>query len=99
MSRHPLQIHVSPHDQKELHQVLNGGLQSVRVVYRALALLHLSEGSTAPQVAQFIKKLTPKAVRVIAHRYQRGGFSAHYGFLADDCAPFWRFFCTTTGGW
>ena len=88
MSRHPLQIHVSPHDQKELHHVLNGGLQPVRVVYRALALLHLSEGSTAPQVAQFIKKLTPKAVRVIAHRYQRGGLErALYEKQRPGAAP------------
>jgi len=48
-------------------------VQSVRVVLRALALLHLADGSTAPDVARFVKKLTAKAVRSIAHRYQEGG--------------------------
>jgi hypothetical protein len=43
------------------------------VVLRALALLHLAEGVTAPATAFSVKKLTPKAVRSIAHRYQEGG--------------------------
>lgn len=45
----------------------------MRVILRALSLLHLADGSTAPETACFLKKLTAKAVRSIAHRYQDGG--------------------------
>ena len=45
----------------------------MRVILRALALLHLADGSTAPETAYSLKKLTAKAVRSIAHRYQDGG--------------------------
>jgi len=52
---------------------LRSSVQPVRVVFRALALLHLAEGSTAPDTARSVKRLTPKAVRSVAHRYQEGG--------------------------
>ena len=52
--------------------MLSGGLQQVRVVLRALALLQLAEGVSAPRVAQSLP-LTPQAVRKIGHRYQDGG--------------------------
>lgn len=53
--------------------MLSGGIQHVRGVLRALALLHLADGATAPVAADALKALTAKAVRVIAHRYEEGG--------------------------
>ena len=73
MSRVPLRVHVSARDQSDLHKLLGGGIQPVRVVLRALALLHLADGESAPVAAAALKALTPKAVRVIAHRYIEGG--------------------------
>ncbi len=55
-----------------LRGMLSGGMQQVRVVLRALALLQLAEGVSAPRVAQSLP-LTPQAVRKIGHRYQDGG--------------------------
>ena len=72
MSRRPIEIQVSPEDQKELRQLLRAGIQQVRVVLRALALEQLSRGVTAPTVARIVH-LTPQAVRRIGHRYKRGG--------------------------
>jgi hypothetical protein len=73
MSRVPLRVQVSARDQKDLHKLLGSGIQPVRVVLRALALLHLADGATAPATAGALKTLTSKAVRVIAHRYLEGG--------------------------
>src|SRR6516225_7684119 len=73
MSRVPLSVQVAPRDQKELHKLLSSGIQPVRVVLRALALLHLADGATAPATATALKKLTAKAVRSVAHRYLEGG--------------------------
>ena len=75
MSRVPLRVQVSTRDQKDLHKLLGGGIQPVRVVLRALALLHLADGATAPATATALKTLTAKAVRLIAHRYQEGGLN------------------------
>jgi putative transposase len=73
MARRPIRISVSRRDRQTLDELLSAGVQPVRVVLRALALLHLSDGSTAPDTARSLKKLTPKAVRSIAHRYAEGG--------------------------
>jgi DDE superfamily endonuclease len=75
MGRPPLQIDVTPKDQKELAKLLSGGVQQVRVVLRALALLQLAKGTSAPQISQFIS-LTPQAIRTIGRRYQRGGLES-----------------------
>lgn len=75
MGRPPLQIDVTQKDQKELAKLLNGGVQQVRVVLRALALLQLAKGTSAPQISQFIS-LTPQAIRTIGRRYQRGGLES-----------------------
>ena len=72
MSRHPIEVHVSPQDQKELQKLLRAGIQQVRVVLRAIALEQLAAGQTAPAVARIVH-LSPQAVRGIAHRYQEGG--------------------------
>jgi hypothetical protein len=47
-------------------------VQQVRVTLRALALLRMEQGFTAPQVAQMVQ-LTDQAVRQIARRYRQGG--------------------------
>ena len=51
------------------------GVQQVRVVVRALALLQLDRGGGASAAARAVG-LTPQAVRLIVQRYQRGGVEA-----------------------
>ena len=72
MSRQALRIQLSGREKKELKRLLAGGLQQVRVVLRALALLRLSQGATAPQAAQTVA-LTAKSIRQLVHRYEQGG--------------------------
>jgi hypothetical protein len=72
MCRPALRIEVTPKDQKELPKLLSGGIQQVRVVLRALSLLQLARGVSAPQVARVVP-LTPQAIGTVAHRYQEGG--------------------------
>jgi len=72
MARPALRIEVTRKDQKELRRLLSGGVQQVRVVLRALALLQLAEGVSAPRVAGVVP-LTPQAIRKVGHRYQEGG--------------------------
>jgi transposase len=72
MGRVPLRIAVTTKDEKELQKLLSGGVQQVRVVLRALALLQLSKGGSAPQIAGLVP-LTPQAIRKIGHRYEEGG--------------------------
>jgi hypothetical protein len=54
MGRSPLSIDVPKRDQQELRALLKGGVQQVRVVLRALALLQLAERASAPQIAKVI---------------------------------------------
>jgi transposase len=75
MGRPPLKIDVTPKDQKELVKLLGGGVQQVRVVLRALALLQLAKAASAPQISQVVP-LTSQAIRTIASRYQQGGLEA-----------------------
>jgi putative transposase len=72
MARPPLRIEITTKDQKELKKVLSGGVQQVRVVLRAGALLQLAKGVSAPRVSNGIP-LTPQAIRKVGHRYQQGG--------------------------
>jgi hypothetical protein len=74
MGRPPLRIDVAKKDQHELRTLLKGGVQQVRVVLRALALLQLAEDASAPQIAKVIP-LTPQALRRLGHRYQRAGLN------------------------
>jgi transposase len=67
-----LPFRLKSQDAKELDTVLHGGVQQVRVVLRALALLHLHHGHSPPTVAKLVH-LTPQAIRNIAQRYRRGG--------------------------
>jgi transposase len=72
MSRPALRIPVSKQDQKALKKFLGGGIQPVRAVLRAMALLQLAKGVSAPRIAEFIP-LTPQAIRKVGHRYVEGG--------------------------
>ena len=74
MGRPPLNIDVAKKDQHELRRVLKGGVQQVRVVLRALALLQLAEDASAPRIAKVIP-LTPQAIRRLGHRYQQAGLA------------------------
>ncbi len=62
-------------DQKEIAKLLSGGVQQVRVVLRALALLQLAGGNSAPRLAGLVP-LTSQAIRNIGRRYQQGGLDA-----------------------
>ena len=75
MGRPPLTIDVSPKDRKELVKLLSGGVQQVRVVLRALALLQLAKGVSAPQIAAVLP-LTSQAIRNIGRRYKQNGLEA-----------------------
>ena len=74
MGRPPLNIDVAKKDLHDLRTLLKGGVQQVRVVLRALALLQLAEDASAPQIAKVIP-LTPQAIRRLGHRYQQGGLN------------------------
>jgi len=73
MARHALHIEVAKKDQRELEKMLSGGVQPVRAVLRAMALLQLAKGVSAPRIAEFMP-LTPQAIRKVGHRYVEGGF-------------------------
>jgi putative transposase len=70
MARPALRIEVSSKDQKDLRKLISGGVQQVRVVLRALALLQLAKGAAARRIAGGIP-LTAQAIR--NRRYQQGG--------------------------
>ena len=72
MPRPALRVEVSLEDQAALKQLLRGGIEQVRVVLRAVALLRLSEGVGAPQIAEMLP-MTRQAVRNLSRRYQQGG--------------------------
>jgi putative transposase len=72
MGRPPLSFDIAPKHQRELAKLLSSGVQQVRVVLRALALLQLAKGASAPQIASVIP-LTAEAIRGIGRRYQQGG--------------------------
>jgi putative transposase len=72
MGRPALRIHVAKKDQQVLRKLVKGGVQQVRVVLRALAMLRVAEGLSAPQIAKAIP-LTPQAIRRLGHRYEQGG--------------------------
>ncbi len=67
-----LSVHLSKRDREELRALLRRGIQPVRTVLRALALLQLDAGQAASAVAASLQ-LTAKAVREIGRRYEDGG--------------------------
>src|ERR1700689_2793806 len=72
MARAALRIEVTTRDRKVLRKLLRGGIQQVRLVLRAVALLELAKGVSAPRIAGMVP-LTAQAIRKIGHRYQEGG--------------------------
>ena len=72
MGRPPLSIDVAKKDQLQLRALLKGGVQQVRVVLRALALLQFADDVSAPEIAKVIP-LTAQAIRRLGHRYQQVG--------------------------
>jgi len=72
MGRPALNIAIAKKDQEQLRSLLKGGVQQVRVVLRALALLQLAGDVSAPQIAKVVP-LTPQAIRRLGHRYQQAG--------------------------
>ena len=72
MPRPALRVQVSQKDQAALKELLHGGIEQIRVVLRAVALLRLGEGMGAPQIAAVLP-MTRQAVRNLARRYQQGG--------------------------
>jgi len=72
MGRPPLSIEIKTKDKIKLRKLLSGGVQQVRVVLRAMTLLQLAKGSSAPRISQVVP-LTPQAIRKVGHRYQKGG--------------------------
>ena len=72
MARPALRIEVTAKDQKKLRKLLSGGVQQVRVVLRAVALLQLAQGVSSPQIAAVVP-LTPQAIRKVGHRYRERG--------------------------
>src|SRR5258708_9092798 len=72
MARPALRIPVKKKDREELKSLLRGGVQQVRVVLRALALLQLAKGVSAPRVSGVVP-WTPLAIRKVGHRYRQGG--------------------------
>jgi hypothetical protein len=83
MARPALRIEVSAKDQKELRKLVSGGVQQVRVVLRALALLQLAKGAVAPRIAGVIP-LTAQAIRNVGRRYRQGGLDRR---CMRDSAP------------
>jgi putative transposase len=75
-----LHVRLPKRHRDQLHNILSGGIQPVRVVLRALALSQLHQGKATSEVADRVR-LTAKAVREIAHRYQDSGL---------DCALYDR---------
>ena len=75
MGRPALSIQIKQKDQNKLTGLLSGGIQQVRVVLRALALLQLAQGVSAPRIAAVIP-LTAQAIRNLARRYRQGGLEA-----------------------
>ena len=72
MPRPPLPFRLQAKDTKVLDALVHRGVQPVRVVVRALALLALDRGDSAPTVAAAVR-LSPQAVRNIAQRYRTHG--------------------------
>jgi len=72
MARPPKPFYLKARDKQELGQMLSGGVQQVRVVLRALALLQLDAGISAPKVAQAVP-FAAQAIRTIAKRYEQFG--------------------------
>lgn len=72
MARPANPFQLRPSDKKAIQTLLKGGVQQVRVVLRALTLLQLDAGLSAPKVSVLVGFAAP-AIRVIARRYREHG--------------------------
>jgi transposase len=75
MARQTSVLKLTEGERRDLRALLKNGVLPVRTVVRALALLRLDEGVSAPKVAAMFE-LTGEGVRRIAHRYQEGGLES-----------------------
>ena len=77
MGRPPLSFDIAPKHQRELAKLLSGGVQQVRVVLRALALLQLAKGASAPQIAKESRS-RPRPFAVSAVVTSKAGWSGRF---------------------
>ena len=54
-----LQIQLSSEDHEQLQTLLSGGVQPVRSILRALSLIQMVQGVSAPQIARLVPTLSP----------------------------------------
>jgi putative transposase len=88
MARRPIRISVSSKDRKPINELLSSTVQPVRVVLRALALLHLAEGATAPATALSLKKLNVEGSPIDCAPVSGGGLErALYEKVRPGAAP------------
>jgi hypothetical protein len=89
MGRPPLRIDIVPKDQEALTKLLSSGVQQVRVALRALALLQVAKGASAPQIASLLP-LTSQAIRNIGGRSSKAAWSGHCmkdrGLVQQKCS-------------
>jgi len=72
MARPAKPFQLKSYDREALKQLLRGGVQQVRVVLRALALMQLDAGLSAPKVSDNVG-FAASAIRTIARRYRELG--------------------------
>jgi len=70
----PLRIQLSSEDHEQLQTHLSGGVQPVRSILRALSLIQMVQGVSAPQIARLVP-LSAQAIRKIGHRFEEGGLA------------------------
>jgi transposase len=82
-----IQIQLSRRERQALKVLLNGGLQPVRTVLRALALGRLGNGESAARIAADLR-LSRKAVWQIGQRFRQEGLQrALYDQARPGAAP------------
>ncbi len=69
-----LHVRLPKRRRAKLDGILNGGIQPVRVVLRALTLSQLHQGKAASEVADNLR-ITPKTVREMGRRYEDAGLA------------------------
>jgi transposase len=75
MAKAALVLKLTAGEREELRELLKSGVLPVRTVIRALALLRMDAGMSAPQVAEILE-LTGQGVRQIVKRYEDDGLEA-----------------------
>lgn len=75
MARQAAALGLTDSERQEVRGLLKNGVLPVRSVVRALALLRLDAGVSAPQVATMLE-MTGEGVRKIARRYHQSGWEA-----------------------